>query len=69
MRKFFERHQLGSISWPGDFSGFREMLLATDKGSLALTKKSNLSPAEYKECARLKGPPSSKTHCGRLFLF
>ena len=55
MRKFLERHQLGSISWPGDFSGFREMLLATDKGSLALTMKSNLSPAEYKECARLKG--------------
>ena len=36
-------------------SGFIEMLLATDKGYLALTKKSNLSPAEYKECARLKG--------------
>ena len=31
------------------------MLLATDKGSLALIKKNNLSPAEYKESARLKG--------------
>ena len=43
------------MSWPGEFSGFREMLLATDKGSLAITKKNNLSPAEYKESARLKG--------------
>ena len=54
MRKFLERHQLGSMSWPGEFSGFREMLSATDKGSLALTKKNNLSPAEYKESAMLK---------------
>lgn len=55
MRKFLERYQLGSMSWPEEFSGFREMLSATDKGSLALTKKNNLSPAEYKESARLKG--------------
>lgn len=54
MRKFLERHQLGSMSWPEEFSGFREMLSATGKGSLALTKKNNLSPAEYKESARLK---------------
>ena len=55
MRKFLERHQLGSMSWPGEFSGFREMLSATDKGSLALTKKNNLSPGEYKESTMLKG--------------
>lgn len=35
MRKFLEQHQLGSLSWPGEFSGFKEMLSATDKGSLA----------------------------------
>lgn len=55
MRKFIERHQLGSMSLPGEFNEFREMLSATDKGSLALTKKNPLSPAEYKESLMLKG--------------
>ena len=55
MRTFLERHQLGTMSWPGEFSEFTEMLLPTDKGSLALTKKTNLTPAQYEKSVRLKG--------------
>lgn len=55
IRKCLERHQLGSMTWPGEFKGFSVMLSATDKGSLALIKKNPLSPAEYRESLILKG--------------
>ena len=54
MRKFLERHQLGSISWPAEFNGFSNMLSETNKGSLALSKRNHLTPAEYQESIKLK---------------
>ena len=54
MRKLIERQQLGSISWPREFDGFKDMLSSTDKGSLALTKKNPLTPSEYRESIELK---------------
>ena len=54
MRKFIERQQLGSMSWPREFDGFKEMLSSADKGSLALTKKNPLTRSEYRESVELK---------------
>lgn len=54
MRKFIERQQLSSISWPREFDGFTDMLATADKGSLALTKKNPLTPTEYRESMKLK---------------
>ena len=54
MRKFIERQQLGGISWPIEFDGFKDMLSSADKGSLALTKKNPLTLSEYRESIELK---------------
>lgn len=54
MRKFIERQQLASMSWPGEFGGFKDMLATADKGSLAITKKNPLTPSEYRESIKLK---------------
>lgn len=54
MRKFLEQQQLKSISWPSEFDGFKDMLVSADKGSLALTKKKALTPAEYRHSIQLK---------------
>ena len=43
MWKFLERHQLGSIFWPGEFNGFGDMLPATSKGSVGLAKEKRVT--------------------------
>ena len=54
MRKFIERQQVGSMSWPEQFHGFKDIMATAEKGSLALTKKNCFTPNIYEECIQLK---------------
>ena len=62
MRKFIERQQLGSMSWPREFETFEDMLVSADKGTLALTKKRRLTPAEYRQSIQLKVGTGQELH-------
>ena len=62
MRKFIERQQLGSMSWPWEFETFEDMLVSADKGTLAWTKKPRLTPAEYRQSIQLKVGTGQELH-------
>ena len=54
VRKFIERQQVGSMSWPEEFHGFKDIMATAEKGSLALTKKNFFTPNVYEQCIQLK---------------